>query len=384
MEGFHRLSVQERLGIIARQAGLSEEERSLLEALSGGESGLAPDDAMRMVENWAGTMAVPLGMAANFRVDGVDRFVPMAIEEPSVVAAASNAARIARVRGGFTTRVKGRLMIGQVHLLGVEDPEGAQRDLLSARHELVQAAEPPDSSLAARGGGTRGIEVRVVESALGSVLVVHVLVDPVDAMGANAVNTRVERLAPVLEERTGGRARLRILSNLADQSLVVAEAVFAHRELGGKEVVDAVVEAQAIAEVDPYRAATHNKGAMNGVDAVLLATGNDWRAVEAGAHAFAARKGTYGPLTSYGKDKRGDLVGRIALPLQVGVVGGATKAHPVARLCLKILGVETAEELARVVAAVGLAQNLAALRALVTEGIQEGHMRLHRRMEERA
>jgi hydroxymethylglutaryl-CoA reductase len=337
-----------------------------------------------MVENWVGVMAVPLGIAANFRIDGTDRFVPMAIEEPSVIAAASNAARIAREGGGFTTRAKSRLMIAQVHLLGVLDPDAAVRDLLAARHELIQQAEPEDSRLRERGGGTRDLEVRVVETGLGPAVVVHLLVDPVDAMGANAVNTRAERLAPLLEQRTGGRARLRILSNLADRSMVVAEARFPRHALGGEEIVDAILEAQVLAEADPYRAATHNKGAMNGVDAVLVATGNDWRAVEAGAHAFAARKGTYGPLTSYEKDRKGDLLGRFALPMQVGTVGGATKAHPVAGLCLRILGVERAEDLARIVAAVGLAQNLAALRALVTEGIQAGHMRLHGRLEGRS
>ncbi len=384
VEGFHRRSVQERLGIIARHAGLSPDDRELLDSLVQGGAGLQPTEAGRMVENWVGSMAVPLGVAANFRIDDMDRFIPMAIEEPSVIAAASNAAKIARAGGGFATRVKERAMIAQIHLLDVADPEGAMRNLLAARHELIQAAEPPDSQLKKRGGGTRDLEVRHVETSLGPAVVVHLLVDPVDAMGANAVNTRAERVAPMLEEKTGGRARLRILSNLADHCLVKAEARFPAKALGGPDVVEGILEAQQIAEADPYRAATHNKGAMNGVDAVLLATGNDWRAVEAGAHAFAARKGTYAPLTAYEKNPKGDLVGRFALPVQVGTVGGATKAHPVARLNLKIMGVEHAGDLARVVAAVGLAQNLAALRALVTEGIQAGHMRLHGRLEERA
>ncbi len=383
VSGFHGLSPPKRVALIARQVGLSDEDRELLEGLMQGHAGLGPKTGEKMVENWVGSMALPLGVAANFRIDDVDRFVPMAIEEPSVIAAASNAARIAHAGGGFKTDAKERLMIAQIHLLDVADPDAAMRNLLAARHDLIHEAEPPDSGLVARGGGTRDLEVRVVESALGPSLVVHLLVDPVDAMGANAVNTRAERLAPLLEERTGGRARLRILSNLADHCIVKAEARFPVKELGGPEVVAGILEAQALAEADPYRAATHNKGAMNGVDAVVLATGNDWRAVEAGAHAFAARKGVYGPLTAYEETKRGDLLGKIALPVQVGTVGGATKVHPVAQLSLRILGVERAVDLARVVAAVGLAQNLAALRALVTQGIQAGHMRLHKRVEER-
>jgi hydroxymethylglutaryl-CoA reductase len=382
--GFHTLDATTRAVLVARRAMLNAQDADLLHRLVAGDPGLPPDAAERMVENRVGTLAVPLGIATNFRIDETEHLIPMATEEPSVIAAASNAARMARAAGGFTTRVKEHLVIGQVHLFDVADPDAAMRDLLANRHELIAAAEPPQSSLRQHGGGTRDLEVRSVETRGGPVLVVHLLVDPADAMGANAVNTRVERLAPLLEERTGGRARLRILSNLADRSIVTAEARFPAKELGGADVVQGILEAQWIAEADPYRAATHNKGIMNGIDAVLLATGNDTRAAEAGAHAYAARSGRYTALTNYEATGKGDLVGMLRVPLQVGTVGGATKAHPVAALALRILGIQHATDLMRIAASVGLAQNLAALRALATEGIQAGHMRLHKRLAERA
>jgi len=307
--------------------------------------------------------------------------VPMVTEEPSIVAAASHAAKLARPDGGFTASASGPIMIGQIHLEKVKDPIEAAEEVFRRRMEVLRAARVVDSSLERKGGGPVDLEVRVLRSSQRQVfLVVHLLVDVGDAMGANAVNTRCERVAPYLEKLTGGKARLKILSNLADRRLATARAVFDRDEVGGKRVVDAVITATRIAEADPYRCATHNKGILNGIDALALATGNDWRAVEAGAHAYAAKSGKYEPLTRYSKNAKGDLVGEIELPLSMGIVGGSTQVNPMAALALKILGAESAKELAQVAAAVGLAQNLAALRALVTEGIQAGHMRLHRRL----
>ncbi len=391
--GFHGKSAQERAGHLADAVGLTPEEHALLEAsLAGDADSPFPGTTLSsMVENVVGALALPMGIATNFTIDGEDRFVPMVIEEPSVVAAASNAARMARPHGGFTTEHVDGLMIGQVHLVGCDDAHQAAKRIEAARDEILALAEPDDSSLVARGGGTEDMEVRVLKRPdphdgppEQAVVVVHLLVDCLDAMGANAINTRVERIAPRLEEIGGGTARLRILSNLSDRRRAKATATFDRDMLGGEAVVDAIVEAQHLAELDPYRAVTHNKGVMNGVDAVVLATGNDWRAVEAGAHAWAARYGNYSALTHYHKDAHGHLVGELDIPLALGVVGGATKIHPMARLALRIMGVEHAHELERIACAVGLAQNLAALRALTTEGIQEGHMRLHRRVEGRS
>jgi hydroxymethylglutaryl-CoA reductase len=374
--GFYKKTLEERLEYVKRFASLGKEERALLWRTGG----LDRERADRMIENVIGTMELPLGIATNFRVNERDYLIPMAIEEPSVVAAASNAARWARVKGGFTAETTEPLMIGQIQLLGVEDGEKARRRVLEKEEEILRAANQQDPLLVRLGGGAKELEVRLLpETLAGPMLVVHLLVDCRDAMGANAVNTMAEAVTPLLEELTGGRALLRILSNLAVHRLARAKAVFDQEALGGDRVVDAILEAYAFAEADPYRCVTHNKGIMNGITAVVLATGNDTRAVEAGAHAYASLTGSYSPLTRYERSPEGDLVGTIELPLAVGTVGGATSVHPIAQVNRKILGVQSARELAGVMASVGLAQNLAALRALATEGIQKGHMALHAR-----
>jgi hydroxymethylglutaryl-CoA reductase len=379
--GFYKLTPVERLGEVKLRGGLSEEEAA---ALSGAR-GLDVTHADRMSENVVGIFGLPLGIAVNFQVNGRDRLVPMAIEEPSVIAAASHAAKLVREGGGFIAEAADSLMIGQIQVLGVVDPGEAGDRLLAAKRELLAVANEQDPMLVELGGGARDLVVRAFPDTLaGPMLVVHLLYDCRDAMGANSINTAVEALAPLVEEITGGRVLLRILSNLADKRVararaaVPAEALTAD-DVSGPEVARRIVKSYALAEVDPYRAATHNKGIMNGIDAVVLATGNDWRAVEAGAHAYAARFGHYGSLSSWEMDAEGNLVGSLELPLAVGIVGGATKAHPAARAALKVLGVTSARELAEVIVSVGLAQNLAALRALATEGIQRGHMELHAR-----
>jgi hydroxymethylglutaryl-CoA reductase len=380
---FYEKSPEERVRLVQELVSLTDAEVQVL------SDGLTLDQAAVMIENVVGRYTLPLGIATNFQINGRDRLVPMVIEEPSVVAAASHAAKLVRDGGGFTTESTEPIMIGQIQVLDAPDLAAAAQAVLSAEAELRGEIDQLHPSIVARGGGARELEVSTFpDSPVGPMLVVHLLLDTRDAMGANAVNTAVEALAPRIEALTGGRTVLRILSNLSDRRLARARcrvpASSLHpisqweRETGG-EVVRGIVEAQALAEVDPYRAATHNKGVMNGIDAVVIATGNDWRAVEAGAHAYAARSGRYRPLTDWHQNEHGDLVGTIELPLAVGIVGGATKAHPVAQLALKILEVESARELAEIMAAVGLAQNLAALRALVTEGIQRGHMALHAR-----
>ncbi|MFO8133188.1 MAG: hydroxymethylglutaryl-CoA reductase, degradative [Thermoplasmatota archaeon] len=367
ISGFYKLSMEERIKAVQAFAGLSDSEAAMLQSMQG----LDADTADRLIENVVGTMQLPLGIATNFTVNGKDYLVPMAVEETSVVAAASNGARRARVKGGFTASASDPVMIGQIQIL---DPaEGAAASIEEHREDILELANAQDQVLVRLGGGARDVEMRDIG---GGMLVVHLLVDVRDAMGANAVNTMAEACAPLIEDLSGGTARLRIISNLADRRLVRAETVFDKEELGGEAVVDHILEAYEFAARDPYRAATHNKGIMNGIDAVVIATGNDWRAVEAGAHSYAARDG-YGPLTRYEKNQEGDLVGSIELPLAIGTVGGTTRVHPMAQLALKILGVESARELAQVVAAVGLSQNFAALHALATKGIQQGHMRLH-------
>jgi hydroxymethylglutaryl-CoA reductase len=373
--GFYKLSVKDRLEYIRRACGLTSEETELL--MKTGSLNL--DVADRMVENVIGTMSYPLAIAVNFLIDGLDRLVPMVIEEPSVVAASSNAAKMMREKGGIFTNATEPLMIGQIQLLEIKDPWAARLRILEHADEILQLANKQDPFLTKVGGGAKDLEIRVVDSPTGVMVVVHLIVDVKDAMGANAVNTMCEAVAPTVERVTGGRSCLRIISNLADRRLVRARAVVAKEELGGEKGVDSVVQAWSFAVADQYRAATHNKGIMNGVIAVALATGQDHRALEAGAHAYAARTGRYLPLSTWEKDKNGDLAGTLELPMAVGLVGGATKVHPVAQLSAKILGVKTATELARVMAAVGLAQNFAALRALTQEGIQLGHMKLHAR-----
>lgn len=356
-------------------AGLSEEEAELLRRTGS----LELEQANRMIENVVGTTELPLGIATNFLINGRDYLIPMALEEPSVVAAASNAAKMARARGGFRTGSTEPVMIGQIQLVGVKDPFEAKENILRAKEKILAKANEQDPILVGLGGGAKELEVRVLDTQAGPMVVAHLLIDVRDAMGANVVNTMCEAVAPLVEDLTGGRAYLRIVSNLATQRMARAEAVFAKEELGGGEVVDGILQAYALAAADPYRCATHNKGVMNGIIAIALATANDTRALEAGAHAYAALGGSYKPLTSFEKTREGDLLGKIELPIAVGTIGGATAVHPVAKICRKILGVKSAQELAEVMAAVGLAQNLAALRALVVEGIQAGHMRLHAR-----
>jgi hydroxymethylglutaryl-CoA reductase len=378
---FYRLTPAERLREAQVRAGLTEKEAAILT----GSKGLDVAQADRMSENVVGTFSLPLGVAVNFLVNGREYLVPMAIEEPSVVAAASHAAKLVREGGGFEAKVSSSLMIGQIQVLGLDDLEGSRLRLLAERERLLALADEQDPVLVGLGGGARELEVRLFpETPAGPTLVLHLILDCRDAMGANAINTAVEAMAPLVEEITGGQVLLRILSNLADKRLgraratVPAEALAVYG-LEGREVVKRIVQAYALAAVDPYRAATHNKGIMNGIDAVLIATGNDWRAVEAGAHAYAARSGHYRSLSTWDADADGNLAGTVELPLAVGTVGGATRVHPGARVALKVLGVDTAQELAEVIVAVGLAQNLAALRALATEGIQRGHMELHAR-----
>jgi hydroxymethylglutaryl-CoA reductase len=381
LTGFYRRRPQERIELVSRWADLSEQEAS---ALSSG-CGLDLPLADRLVENVVGVHGLPLAVAANFVVNGRDVLVPMAIEEPSVVAASSHAAKLARAGGGFEAEAAAPEMIGQLQVMDVDNPDKARSQLLEAKDELLALADETDAVLVGLGGGARELEVRLVgDTPAGPMVVVHLIVDCRDAMGANAVNTACEALAGRVEEISGGRVVLRILSNLADRRLAkarcsVPEATLAEGASSGEAAAQAIVDAWALAAVDPYRAATHNKGIMNGVDAVAVATGNDWRAVEAAAHAYAARSGRYTSLSSWERDGSGNLVGELEMPLAVGIIGGTTGAHPMARIALKILGVESAGELAEVMVSVGLAQNLAALRALATEGIQRGHMRLHAR-----
>ena len=367
--------MEERTKIVADFAELSEDEA----ALPGSGGGLSVDIADRMIENVLGTMAYPFGVAVNFRINGRDYLIPMALEEPSVVAAASNMARLMREGDGVRTSTTDPVMIGQIQILEIPDMEAAEKALSEAKPRLLELANQQDPVLVKFGGGARDIVIRPIETEAGPMLINHLLVDCKDAMGANAVNTMCEALAPVVEELTGGRVLLRIISNLADRRLATAEATIKKEAIGGEHVVDDIVAAWAFADADPYRAATHNKGIMNGVIAVALAAAQDHRALEAGAHAYAAQSGRYRSLSRWSKNEEGDLVGVLEMPMAVGIVGGATRTHPLARLSLKVMGVKTARELAEVMAAVGLAQNLGALRALVQEGIQHGHMRLHAR-----
>ncbi|SMF60332.1 hydroxymethylglutaryl-CoA reductase, degradative [Xaviernesmea oryzae] len=381
IENMRNLSPAERLEQVAAAAALDDQARSVLAAADA----LPVSRANGMIENVIGTFQLPLGVATNFMVNGRDYLVPMAVEEPSVVAAASYMARIVRGCGGFQTSSTAPIMRAQVQVLGASDPYGARLAILAARDEIVSAANAKDPVLVKFGGGCRDIEVHVFPStSRGSMAVLHLLVDVRDAMGANTVNTMAEAIAPIVERITGGEVRLRILSNLADLRLArarveVTEDALATTEFSGRRMIEGIVDAYEFAAVDPYRAATHNKGIMNGIDPVVVATGNDWRAIEAGAHAYAARSGRYTSLTTWEINSKGSLVGTIEIPMALGLVGGATKTHPAAQAALQILNVETAVELAEVTVAVGLAQNMAALRALATEGIQRGHMALHAR-----
>ena len=381
---FRRLSLHERRRELAIHTGLDNRELAILDG-----GGISAEDADRMVENAVGVYALPLGVALNFQINQRDYLVPMAVEEPSVIAAASYAARMVRAGGGFVATADAPVMIAQVELREVADRTAARSRIEAARAELLTMANSTAPRLIDRGGGARDLEVRSVDGCAdrgsGSRLVVHLHVDCRDAMGANLVNTMAEAVAPRLAELSLGRIGLRILSNLADQRLVHVTAklpfsalVSQKAGLAGQQVAEGIAAASRFADDDPYRSATHNKGIMNGVDAVVMATGNDWRGVEAGAHAYAARDGRYRPLATWRIEDQ-SLVGRLEMPMAVGTVGGTLQVHPGARLALRILGVASSEELAMVIGAVGLGQNLAALRALATEGIQRGHMNLHRR-----
>ena len=378
--GFYQRSLQERQAIVKNWAGLNQND---LQSLHDG--GLSLSEADLMIENVIGRFSLPFGIAANFLINQKDYLIPMVIEEPSVVAACSYAAKLFRGGGGFFTSSDDPVMIGQIQLLDISDTACAIRQIRSRKNEILSKANEIAGSILRRGGGAVDIEVRELkDTAAGDMLVLHLLYDTRDAMGANAVNSALEHIAPFIEEITGGRVNLKILSNLSDRRRARAKGMIPHERLStettsGEEVVDAIIEAAVLADSDPYRAATHNKGIMNGIDAVLIATGNDWRAVEAGAHAYAARSGRYTSLTAWRRDEAGNLHGSIEAPMALGVVGGATRAHRLAQTALKLLRIESARQLAEIAAAVGLAQNFAAIRALATDGIQRGHMRMHAR-----
>lgn len=372
--GFHKLTVEERLNKVKEFAALSDEDIALFNK----RAHLDISTADRMIENVIGTFEIPLGIATNMIINGKEYLIPLAVEESSVVAGLSNAANMARSGGGFFTSNSGPIMIAQIQAVNLPDPFGAKMKIYEKRDEILQISNQQDPILVKLGGGARDLEVKVLDTDAGPMLITHLIVDTRDAMGANAVNTMAEALAPFIEEWTGGKVYLRILSNLADRRLVRARvSVKKEAVKGGEEIVDGIIYAWAFADADPYRAATNNKGIMNGITPMIIATGNDFRAIEAGAHSYAARTGRYRSLTRWEKDENGDLVGTIELPMAVGLVGGATALHPLAKIVIKILGVETATELGEIIGAVGLCQNLAALRVLAAEGVQKGHMSLH-------
>ena len=374
ISSFYKLPLEERLDKLRDFSGLSDEE---IELVKNGKLSLST--AQRMIENVVGVLPIPLGIAVNFLINGRDYLIPMAIEEPSVVAAASHAAKLARPSGGFQASSTDPIMIGQIQLVKSRSPRDAEKQILASKKEILNIANQQDPMLISKGGGAKDLRVRILPSLTGMMVIAELMVDCRDAMGANVVNTMAESVAPLLEKLSEGRANLRIISNLADRRVARASVGISKEALGGEAVVDGIVDAYAFAAADPYRCATHNKGVMNGVTAVCLATGNDTRAIEAGAHAYASRTGHYSPLTRWSKNENGDLEGFIEIPAAVGIIGGITAVHPTAKICLKILGVKTAKELGEVMASVGLAQNLAALRALAAEGIQHGHMSLHAR-----
>jgi len=375
ISGFYKLTIEERIKVVKEFAELTDDEVGLLRRV--GRLGL--DVADKMIENVVGTFELPYGIAVNFLINGRDYLVPMAIEEPSVVAGASNAAKWCREGGGVTSIATEQIMISQIQVVKVPSPHTAVVKILERKKEILDLANSTNDILVKLGGGAKDIEVRVLDSPVGKMVVVNLLVDVKDAMGANIVNTMAEAVAPIIEDASGGRVLLRIVSNLADRRLVRSWTKVPKDVIGGEDVVEGIVYAWAFAAADPYRAATHNKGIMNGIIAVALATGQDTRALEAGAHAYAARRGRYEPLSTWETDSEGNLVGYLEIPIAVGTVGGSIRSNPMARLSLKILRVKTAKELAEVMGAVGLVQNLAALRALATEGIQRGHMKLHAR-----
>jgi hydroxymethylglutaryl-CoA reductase len=367
----YEMSREERLDYIRKTTRISDDIEAMLRPLSF-------EDANRMVENAIGIMSIPMGIATNFVINGREFVIPMAIEEPSVIAAVSKAAKIAKVKGGFIAEADDSLMIGQVQIVGLDNVKHAKTKILRNKKQLLVTANSNSRSVTAVDLQVRQLRDKSPNN-MGNMLMVELIIDTKDAMGANAINTMCEAIAPHVAEITGGEVVLKILSNYATRRMVRCRAIFDKEHLGGSQIVKRILYAYALAYSDAYRAVTHNKGVMNGIDAVALATGQDFRAIEAGAHAYAARDGTYRSLTSWRRTKEGDLAGGIELPLAVGVVGGIVNAHPTAKFALQILGVKSAKELAMVIAATGLAQNLAAIRALSSEGIQTGHMRLHAR-----
>ncbi|UCD00846.1 MAG: hydroxymethylglutaryl-CoA reductase, degradative [Promethearchaeota archaeon] len=375
ISGFYKLSIEERQKILSRLVNLNQDEIKILNNLGY----FTPTQIDTLIENVVGSFQLPFGLAFNFKINDKDFIIPMVIEEPSVVAAASNAAKIARKHGGFHSENVQSVMIAQIQVTQLEDIEIAKEYLGKNKEKLLKIANEQDPLLYKLGGGAQDIEIREIQTKKGKMIILHLLVNVLDAMGANVVNTMAESISPYVEEISGGKVYLRIVSNLATHRLARSKAIFDKEMLGGQEIVEGILNAYEFAVADPYRATTHNKGIMNGIVALTLATGNDTRAIESGAHAFASLSGQYSPLTKFELDSNGNLVGEIEVPLALGIIGGMTKLHPMARLALKILNLKNANELSQVAAALGLAQNVAALRALASEGIQKGHMALHSR-----
>lgn len=378
ISGFYKLSVSERLQLIKERVGLNDEETAILKNFGY----FQPEEMDLLIENVIASYQLPYSIACNFKINGKDYLVPMVLEEPSVVAAASNVARMARKLGGFHCEKIEQVMIGQVQIAKIKNVDEAVKNIEIHKEEIIRMANERDPILIKLGGGVKDIEIRPIDTIKGPMIIVHLLVNVLDAMGANAVNTMAEAVAPYIAELCNGTPYLRIISNLATHRIAKCRAVFDKDLLGGPEVVEGILYAFAFAKADPYRASTHNKGIMNGIIALTLATGNDTRAIEAGAHTYAALNG-YSPLSTFDIDSDGNLVGELELPLALGIIGGLTKKHPLARISLKILGIDNTEELAQVAVAVGLCQNVAALRALASEGIQAGHMKLHKRKEQK-
>ena len=375
ISGFYKYSIPERISLLSEIMNFSQDELLIMQNLGY----FKPTQIDTLIENVISSFQLPLGIAFNFRINDKDYLIPMAIEEPSVVAAASNAAKMARKHGGFYSDEVKPIMISQIQITKIDNLEDAKKSLILNKEQIISLANQQDPLLNELGGGVVDLEVRELSTNKGAMLIVHLLVNVLDAMGANVVNTMAEAITPYLKELTGGKIYLRIVSNLATHRIAKSKAIFDKEALGGEEVVEGILNAYEFALADPYRATTHNKGIMNGISAVTLATGNDTRAIEAGAHAYASLSGKYKPLTKFDKDNEGNLIGEIELPLALGIIGGMTKVHPMAKLVLKLLNVSSSSELSQVAAAVGLAQNVAALRALASEGIQKGHMALHSR-----
>ena len=372
---FFEKSRKERLNTIAAFANLSQDELDVLENTDGG---ISFDKADKMIENAIGTFSLPLGVATNFKINGKDYVVPMVIEEPSVIAAASKGAKIARIKGGFEVTADESYSIGQIQILNV-DSNSAIKKIQDSTIKILELANSKSNTLSKMNKGAKEISCKIIDAPSGSMLIVELLIDVGDAMGANITNTMCEAVSPLIEKITGGRALLRILSNYSTRRMVKAKAIFEKESVGGEDVVDNIILAFEFADNDVYRAVTHNKGIMNGIISVANAVGQDSRAIEAAANAYAAISGKYRSLSKWSKDSDGNLVGILEIPLSVGIVGGIVNVHPVAKVCAKILNVESAQELACVMTATGLAQNYSAIRALSTEGIQKGHMRLHAR-----